>query len=330
MDSVWAVPQHKRVTKVAMGSNGPTSVSAGLRLSGLALGINLLLALGKIVTGVFGNSYALIADGIESTADVFSSFIVWVGLRISVRPADERYPFGYGKAESIAAVIVSLMLLGAAALIATESIREIRTPHHTPAWFTLVVLVCVVLTKETMYRFAFSIGQDLGSSALQSDAWHHRSDALTSAAAFFGISVALIGGPGFESADDWAALAACIVIVFNGVRLFRGALGEVMDVAAPPKVVASIRAIAAEVPGVIGIEKCRIRKHGLHLAMDIHVTVDADLSVRLGHEIAHMVKDRLFGSKYRINDVTVHVEPFLMPIMEIKSNPGGNATARSK
>jgi cation diffusion facilitator family transporter len=211
-----------------MATNGQTSVAAGLRISGLALGANLLLALGKIATGVFGNSYALIADGIESTADVFSSFIVWAGLRISVRPADARHPFGYGKAESIAAVIVSLMLLGAAALIATQSIREIRTPHHTPAWFTLVVLVCVVVIKESMYRFAFRVGQDLKSSALKSDAWHHRSDALTSVAAFLGIAIALIGGRGFESADDWAALAACTVIVFNGLRLSRGALGEVM------------------------------------------------------------------------------------------------------
>jgi len=296
-----------------MATNGQTSVAAGLRISGLALGANLLLALGKITTGVFGNSYALIADGIESTADVFSSFIVWAGLRISVRPADARHPFGYGKAESIAAVIVSLMLLGAAALIATQSIREIRTPHHTPAWFTLVVLVCVVVIKESMYRFAFRVGQDLESSALKSDAWHHRSDALTSVAAFLGIAIALIGGRGFESADDWAALAACTVIVFNGLRLSRGALGEVMDVSVPPKIVASIRTIAAEVPGVAGIEKCRIRKHGLHLAMDIHVTVDGALSVRRGHEIAHTVKDRLLASKHRVNDVTVHVEPSPMP-----------------
>jgi len=296
-----------------MATNGQTSVAAGLRISGLALGANLLLALGKITTGVFGNSYALIADGIESTADVFSSFIVWAGLRISVRPADARHPFGYGKAESIAAVIVSLMLLGAAALIATQSIREIRTPHHTPAWFTLVVLVCVVVIKESMYRFVFRVGQDLESSALKSDAWHHRSDALTSVAAFLGIAIALIGGRGFESADDWAALAACTVIVFNGLRLSRGALGEVMDVSVPPKIVASIRTIAAEVPGVAGIEKCRIRKHGLHLAMDIHVTVDGALSVRRGHEIAHTVKDRLLASKHRVNDVTVHVEPSPMP-----------------
>jgi cation diffusion facilitator family transporter len=301
-----------------MATNGQTSVAAGLRISGLALGANLLLALGKIGTGVFGNSYALIADGIESTADVFSSFIVWAGLRISVRPADARHPFGYGKAESIAAVIVSLMLLGAAALIATQSIREIRTPHHTPAWFTLVVLVCVVVIKESMYRFAFSVGQDLESSALKSDAWHHRSDALTSVAAFLGIAIALIGGPGFESADDWAALAACTVIVFNGLRLSRGALGEVMDVSIPPKIVASIRTIAAEVPGVAGIEKCRIRKHGLHLAMDIHVNVDGALSVRRRHEIAHTVKDRLLASKHRVNDVTVHVEPSPMPVIGVK------------
>jgi len=230
------------------------SIATGLRLSGLAVGINLLLAVGKIATGVLGNSYALVADGIESTADIFSSFIVWSGLRIAVKPPDANHPFGHGKAESIAAVVVSLMLLGAAALIAVQSIREIRTPHHTPEWFTLVVLVCVIVIKETLYRFVFKVGHSLESSSLKGDAWHHRSDALTSAAAFVGIAIALIGGPGFESADDWAALAACTVIAFNGLRLFRGALDEVMDASVAPEVVNFVRAIAAEVEDVAGIE----------------------------------------------------------------------------
>jgi cation diffusion facilitator family transporter len=280
-----------------------------LRIAGLAAGVNVLLAAGKIVTGVLGNSYALIADGIESTADIFGSIIVWSGLRIAVKPADADHPFGHGKAESIAALVVAMMLLAAAVVLAVESIREIRTPHHAPEWFTLVVLLLVIVIKEVLYRFAFQVGHSLESSALKGDAWHHRSDALTSAAAFVGISIALIGGPGFESADDWAALAACAVIGANGVRLFRGALDEVMDASVSPEVVGFIRAMAAEVDGVAGVEKCRIRKQGLHLAMDIHVRVDGDLSVRRGHEIAHRVKDRLLASQHRINDVTVHIEP---------------------
>ena len=290
-----------------------TSVTAGLRLSLVAVATNVLLAVGKIVAGVMGNSHALIADGIESTADIFGSFIVWSGLRIAVKPADADHPFGHGKAESIAALIVSLMLLAAAALIAVQSIREIRAPHHAPAGFTLVVLLLVIVIKETLYRFAFQVGHRLESSALKGDAWHHRSDALTSAAAFIGITIALVGGRGFESADDWAALAACAVIGANGVRLLRGALDEVMDASVSPEVVGFVRTIAAGVEGVGGVEKCRIRKQGLHLAMDIHVRVDGDLSVRRGHEIAHRVKDRLLASQHRVNDVTVHIEP-LQPV----------------
>jgi cation diffusion facilitator family transporter len=286
-----------------------STVETGLRLSRLALVINAFLAGVKIAAGVLGNSYVLIADGIESTADIFSSVVVWGGLRVAVIPADENHPFGHGKAESVASVFVSLLLLGAALLIAVQSVHEILTPHRSPAWFTLPVLFAVIVIKETLFRLAFRAGSSLESTALKSDAWHHRSDALTSAAAFVGISIALIGGPGYESADDWAALIACGIIAWNGLRLLRAALDEVMDAAVSPEVVAGVRKLAAGVDGVIDIEKCRIRKSGLHLALDIHVVVDGEMSVRRGHDIAHQVKDRLLQSRHRINDVTVHIEP---------------------
>jgi cation diffusion facilitator family transporter len=271
--------------------------------------VNAVLAAGKITAGILGHSYALIADGIESSLDIFSSIIVWGGLRVAVKPADAKHPFGHGKAESIAALAVALILFAAAILIAIESIREILTPHHAPACFTLVVLLAVVVIKETLYRFAFKTGQRLKSAALKGDAWHHRSDALTSAAAFIGISVALLGGPGYESADDWAALAACAVITWNGQRLFREALDEVMDASVPTGIVNVVKRIAVEVEGVVDVEKCRIRKTGLHLAMDIHVVVNGDLTVRRGHDIAHRVKDRLLEAELGINDVSVHIEP---------------------
>jgi cation diffusion facilitator family transporter len=286
-----------------------STVETGLRLSRLALVINALLAGIKIAAGIFGNSYVLIADGIESTADIFSSVVVWSGLRVAVIPADENHPFGHGKAESVASVFVSLLLLGAALLIAVQSVHEILTPHRSPAWFTLPVLFAVIVIKETLFRLAFRAGSSLESTALKSDAWHHRSDALTSAAAFVGISISLVGGPGYESADDWAALLACGIIAWNGLRLLRVALDEVMDAAVSPEVVAGVRRLAADVEGVIATEKCRIRKSGLHLAVDIHVVVDGGLTVRRGHDIAHQVKDRLLQSPLRINDVTVHIEP---------------------
>ena len=285
------------------------SVKAGLMTTGVGIATNVMLAIVKIVTGMLGNSYALIADGIESTADIVSSLVVWTGLKISSLPADEDHPYGHGKAESIAAAIVALALLAAAVLIAVQGIREIATPHHAPAWFTLLVLALVMATKETLYRIVSKVGDELSSTAVKGDAWHHRSDALTSAAAFIGISIALLGGKGYESADDWAALLACAVIAFNGFRLFRTALGEIMDAAVSDPLHKEIRALSSSVPGVVGIEKCRIRKSGLGLFVEIHVEVEGGLTVRRGHQIAHEVSDHLQTSSLSVQHVMVHVEP---------------------
>jgi cation diffusion facilitator family transporter len=271
--------------------------------------VNPILALGKIVAGVLGNSYALVADGIESCADVFSSLVVWKALRVAAQPADADHPYGHGKAESLAGVVVAVGLLLAALLIAAQSILEIITPHHAPAPFTLVVLVVVVATKELLYRYVRRAGDELDSTSLRGDAWHHRSDAFTSVAAFIGISIALIGGNGYESADDWAALAACGFIAYNGVRLLQPALDEVMDASVPRPVEDRVRAIAGAVTGVVAIEKCRVRKSGVRLLTDIHVIVDGDLSVREGHAIAHRVKDALIEGELPVLDVVVHIEP---------------------
>jgi cation diffusion facilitator family transporter len=271
--------------------------------------VNLGLAVLKIGAGVLGNSYALIADGIESTADILSSFVVMGGMHISSLPPDDEHPYGHGKAEPLAGVVVSTLLLLAAAWIALGSVREILTPHHAPAWFTLPVLALVVAAKELLSRYVLKVGEDLGSTAVRGDAWHHRSDALTSAAAFLGIGIALVGGEGFEPADDWAALVACAVITFNGIRLLRESVNDLMDSSVDPSLVDRIRRISSEVEGVVAIEKCRVRRIGLELSMDIHVTVDGSASVRRGHEIAHAVKDRLKASNSRIADVLVHVEP---------------------
>jgi cation diffusion facilitator family transporter len=285
------------------------SIESGLRASAVGIVTNFGLAIIKIVVGVVGNSYALIADGIESTSDIVSSFIVWSGLRIASQPPDADHPYGHGKAESLAGMIVAVALLGAAALIAWQSVGEIITPHHVPAWFTLPTLALVIAAKETLFRFVQKTGRTLDSTALKSDAWHHRSDALTSAAAFIGISVALIGGKGYESADDWAALFACTIIAFNGLRLLKPALGEVMDAAVEAETQGKIRSLAGGVAGVAAIEKCRVRKSGLGLCMDIHVEVDGRLTVSEGHEIAHRVKDALTTSDLRVADVVVHIEP---------------------
>jgi cation diffusion facilitator family transporter len=282
---------------------------AGARVALLGLVINVVLAAVKIVAGVVGHAYVLIADGMESALDVAGSIVIWGGLTVAARPPDRTHPYGHGKAEPIAALVVAVCVLAAAIGLAIESVREILTPHHGPAPFTLVILVVVIVIKEFLFRYVNRIGQDLESTAVQTDAWHHRSDALTSGAAFIGISVALIGGERWQSADDWAALFACAVIAANGVRLALPAFQEIMDTAPGGKIVRSIRTVASSVPGVVEVEKCHARKMGLDYYVDLHVGVDGNISVHEGHEIAHRVKSAIQQSDSRVADVLVHIEP---------------------
>jgi len=281
----------------------------GARAALLGLVINVVLASVKIVAGVVGHAYVLIADGMESALDVAGSAVIWGGLTVAARPPDRTHPYGHGKAEPIAALVVAICVLAAAIGLAIESIREILTPHHGPAPFTLAVLVAVIVIKEFLFRYVNRVGRDLESTAVQTDAWHHRSDALTSAAAFIGISLALIGGERWRSADDWAALFACAVIGANGVRLALPAFQEIMDTAPAGKIVGSIRAVASSVPGVVEVEKCNARKMGLDYYVDLHVGVDGNISVHEGHEIAHRVKTAIQQSDSRVADVLVHIEP---------------------
>src|ERR1700757_5288780 len=295
-------------TKVSGNQRSDFLWQTGARFALFGLIVNVLLATAKIFAGAIGHAYVLIADGIESALDVGGSIVIWGGLTVAARPPDQTHPYGHGKAEPIAAIVVALGVLAAAIGLAVESVREIFTPHHGPAPFTLGILVVVIVIKEILFRYVNRIGEDLESTAVQTDAWHHRSDALTSAAAFIGISVALIGGKRWQSADDWAAIFACAVIAANGVKLMRPAFYEIMDTA-PRKIVKSICSVASTVPGVIEVEKCRARKMGLDFYVDLHVGVDGKISVHEGHEIAHRVKTAIQQNDSRVADVLVHIEP---------------------
>lgn len=287
-------------------------VARGTRMAKLGLLVNALLAVVKLLAGIFGNSYALIADAIESSGDVLSSIFVWRGLRVSARSADERYPFGYGKAEPMAAAAVGLMLVVAATFITFESIREIRMPHHLPAPFTLIVLLAVVVVKETLFRSVFAVGTAVASGAVRADAWHHRSDAITSAAAAIGISVAL--WTKIPQADDWAALVAALVIAINGVLILRPAMEDLMDRAPDPQVLERISATATAVPGVLAIEKLRARRAGLSLYVDLHVQADPELSLQDAHALSGRVKSAIRGLEPTVDGVLVHMEPFVTPV----------------
>lgn len=285
------------------------AVTEGTKAAAVGVVISAVLATVKISAGLLGNAYALVADGIESVLDLFSSVLVITGLRVSAVPQTGRYPYGMGKAEPLAAVAVATVLLVAALGIAVQATREILTPHTVPAPFTLLVLVGVVAVKEVLYRFLLNKGKKINSRLLKADAWHHRSDALTSVAAFVGISITLFAGEGYESADDWATLVACGIIGYNGVRLLRTSLSEVLDVAAPSEIEDRVRGLATQVTGVSGVDVVRIRRSGLVFLVDIHVEVEPDLTVRAGHRIGHKVKDTLINSELPILDALIHIEP---------------------
>ena len=280
-----------------------------LRVTFLGMVVNTVLAVGKMAAGFLGHSHALIADGVESLADIFSSLIVWRGLVIAAEPADADHPYGHGKAEPLASAMVATMLLLAALWIAVNAVREIFHPHGAPAPWTLAVLVVVVVVKETLFRHVFREAASVDSSVVKGDAWHHRSDAITSLFAGIGIAVSLIGGKGFEAADDAAALLASFVIGWNGASLLREAFGELMDTAPNLAVVEEVRRLAASVPGVCGVEKCFIRKMGWQLHVDMHVEVDGQLTVERAHALAHQVKDHLRAQLPKVRDVLIHIEP---------------------
>lgn len=282
----------------------------GIRSAQTGLFINAVLAVVKVIAGVLGNSYALIADGVESTTDIFSSLIVWRGLHVASRSPDDDYHFGYGKAESLSAAVVALMLMGAAIGIAIQAIREIRIPHHLPAPFTLVVLIGVMIAKELLFRRVAAVGTEIDSVAVNADAWHHRADAMTSLAAFIGISIALIGGQRYAAADDYAALIAATIILVGGLALLRPAIADLMDRAPDRAVIDTVEATAASVEGVCAVEKTLARRTGGGYRVVMHVQADPLLSLRDAHSLGGRVRRRVIAEVPQVLDVTIHMEPF--------------------
>lgn len=270
---------------------------------------NTFLAIAKGLAGFFGNSYALLADAIESTTDIFSSLLVLFGLKYANRPADDNHPYGHGRAEPLITFLVVGFLITSATIIAYESIINIQTPHQLPKPWTLIVLGIIIVWKEISFRLVMKKGKQTNSSSLKADAWHHRSDAVTSIAAFIGISIALYLGKGYEAADDWAALFAAGFILYNSYLIFRPALGEIMDEHLYDDLIVNIRQVSEEVKGVIDTEKCFIRKAGMKYHVDLHATVDAHISVKEGHDIAHLLKDTLREKIPELGHVLIHIEP---------------------
>lgn len=295
-----------------------TGASRGIRAAQTGMIVNAVLACIKLAAGILGHTYALVADAVESGADVFASMLVWGGLAIAEQPADDDHPFGHGKAEALAASAVSLMLLGAAVGIAVHAAREIRTPHLVPAPWTLAVLVGVISVKWVLARRVHEVGTETLSTAVQADAAHHLSDAITSGAAFIGIFLAVVGsrlwgGHGWESADDWAALVASVVIAYNGASMLRSAAHDLMDRMPGLHIVDPIARVALGVPGVHAIEKLQVRKAGMAFRVTLHVQADAALSLDAAHVLGGRVKRAICASNAHVNYVLVHMEPYQAP-----------------
>ena len=270
---------------------------------------NTSLAIVKGLAGFFGNSYALIADAIESTTDIFASFLVLFGIKYSNKPADDNHPYGHGRAGPLITFLVVGFLITSATIIAYESIQNIGTPHELPKSWTLYILGAIIIWKEYSFQLVMKRSKETNSSSLEADAWHHRSDAITSVAAFLGISIALYFGKGYESADDWAALFASGFILYNSYKIFRPALSEIMDEHLYDELVEEIRVVSLTVPGVIDTEKCFIRKAGMQYHVDLHARVEGTITVREGHDIAHDLKDTLRAQIPSLGHVLIHVEP---------------------
>jgi cation diffusion facilitator family transporter len=275
--------------------------------------LNIFLAIVKGTTGIVGNSYALIADAIESINDVFASLLVFLGLKYASRPADDNHPYGHGKIEPLVTFLVVSILVGSAVFIGYQSVQHILIPHESPEFFTIYVLLGIILFKELSFRYVYKKGKKLESTSLMADAWHHRSDALTSVVALIGILVAVIMGPGYESADDWAALAASGLIMYNAYKIFRPALSEVMDEHMYDELIEKIRFSSLEVKGVLATEKCYVRKTGMYYWVDLHAVVDGTISVAEGHHISHLLKDHLLHQIPEIRNVLIHIEPVSSP-----------------
>lgn len=283
--------------------------SAAIKATYFSIIGNTLLAAIKLISGFFGNSYALIADGIESTADIFSSFFVLLGFKYAQRPPDENHPYGHSRIEPLITFLVVAFLVTSATVIAYESIINIRTPHKIPEAWTLIVLAVIIIWKEASYRYVLNKSKKTKSSSLKADAWHHRSDAITSVTAFIGISIALVFGKGYETADDWAALFASAFILYNAYLIFRPALGEIMDEHLYDDLVKDIRKISMNVDGIKGTEKCYVRKAGMKYLIELHAIVNGKITVEEGHLLAHKLQDKIQKEIPEISHITTHIEP---------------------
>jgi cation diffusion facilitator family transporter len=273
-------------------------------------GIGVSVALGsvKLLGGLLGHSLALLSDAMHSLVDAAISAALLAALVVAQRPPDREHPYGHGRVEAVAGAGVALVLLALAASIAYKSLSTIAIRHHPPAGFALVIACGGPFVQELLYRYVSRLARRTGSTALLATAWDYRLDALGGIGVLIG--VALAKWAGWAWADHVAAVLVAGTVLWIGGGLLWENVQALIDRQADPEILWLVREEAQAVPGVLAVEKLRVRRKGIEHVAEIHVQVDGGQTVSGGHEIGHAVKDRLIGRVPSISDVVVHVEPF--------------------
>ncbi len=302
-----ALPTSQALEAARQDPNKSLATGRGSAWQGIAL--NSGLGGAKLLAGIFGHSYALVADAAESFSDVLGSVVTLYGLSIAAQPADRDHPLGHGRAETLAAGLTALALCLVGGWIFWSSLVSLGMPRTAPHAWALIVLVPVIIAKEWMFHTMRARGRQSGSLAVIADAWHQRSDAITSLAALLGILIATIGGPACSHADNWAALLASLWLILTGLWLLGPTVHEIMEGSPDPSLVEYIRGVGSECNGVISIDQVGVRKLGMRLIVEMNVIVDRELPVYKGHAIAHVVKDRIQSDLPQVRDVVIHIEP---------------------
>ncbi|MBO8177553.1 MAG: cation transporter [Bacillus sp. (in: Bacteria)] len=274
---------------------------------------NIVLAVLKWLAGWYGNSKALMADAIHSASDVAGSLAVWIGLKAAKQPPDEDHPYGHGKAESIAAIIVAVLLFLVGIEIGISSIELFFHPLEAPTTIAIVVVIVSILVKEGMFQYKYRLGKMLNSDALIVNAYEHRSDVLSSLAALIGISLSMLGGyfhiEWLVYADPVAGVVVAIFIMKMAWKLGYDSIHNTMDHVLHEEEAMELRRIAASVPEVKKVDELHAREHGHYVIIDLKISVDPNMTVEEGHRVGKKVKKELLKVPH-VHDVLVHINPF--------------------
>jgi len=296
------------------------------KVTWIGIGVNLGLAVTKLLAGVSGGSQAVVADGIESLLDLVTVMLVYAGSRFWTRPPDESHPFGHGRIETVTAVLIGMSLVGAAAGIGWQAIATLRLPHtDPPGWIAAAAAFASIVGKEILYRYTVRIGRRIKSVAVVATAWHYRSDAFSSVPVVIAVTGAILL-PGWTVLDHVGAVVVSIFILHAAFIITWPSLKELMDAGAPAEMRRRILTIASAVPGVMQVHDVRTRYIGTSLQVDLHVVVRGSLTVREGHAIAREVESGLVGGIEEVVDVVVHVEP---PEEAVPDDPAREAAGAS-